>query len=80
MCVMVSESGKLYTFGANGEGQLGMGGSHPNSPQPQYLEMLEPLEFTMLAAGADHTLVLTGMYMYDHTLVFTGIYDHCGPQ
>jgi len=54
------ESGKLYSFGANGEGQLGLGHTD-NVSRPTVIESLEDQQYTKLAAGADHSVILTGI-------------------
>ena len=53
------ESGKIYSFGANGESQLGVDDS-PNSNVPKFVDSLVDQQYTMLAAGADHSVALTG--------------------
>lgn len=53
------ESGCLYTFGANGDGQLGVE-DIPSSNCPVKVEC-EPRQYKALAAGADHSVALTGM-------------------
>ena len=56
-----SESGHLYSFGNNGEAQLGIGTSvGQNNSTPMCLKSLEPMTFKMLAAGTDHSVALTG--------------------
>ncbi|KAK2158775.1 hypothetical protein LSH36_164g05038 [Paralvinella palmiformis] len=54
----IKESGKLYSFGANGEGQLGLGHTD-NVSRPTVIESLEDQQYTKLAAGADHSVILT---------------------
>ena len=55
----LSESGKLYTFGNNGDGQLGIGSSESqNNSTPKEVLGLEG-EIKMLAAGTDHSVALT---------------------
>ena len=55
----ISESGKIYSFGANGEGQLGVEDS-PSSNVPKCIDSLVIQQYTMLAAGADHSVALSG--------------------
>lgn len=55
----ILESGCLYTFGANGDGQLGVE-DIPSSNCPVKVEC-EPRQYKALAAGADHSVALTGM-------------------
>lgn len=57
--VLFLESGCLYTFGANGDGQLGVE-DIPSSNCPVKVEC-EPRQYKALAAGADHSVALTGM-------------------
>lgn len=56
---IVTESGKIYSFGANGEGQLGVEDS-PASNVPKCIDSLVEQQYCMLAAGADHSIALTG--------------------
>jgi len=55
-----TEAGKLFSFGANGEGQLGVEDS-PASNVPKCIDHLNTQQYRMLAAGADHSVALTGM-------------------
>jgi alpha-tubulin suppressor-like RCC1 family protein len=57
--ILFTESGKLYSFGANGEGQLGVEDS-PASNVPKCIDSLVEQQYRMLAAGADHSVALTG--------------------
>ena len=57
--MFISESGKIYSFGANGEGQLGVEDS-PSSNVPKCIDSLVIQQYTMLAAGADHSVALSG--------------------
>ncbi len=61
ICVLVSESGCVYSFGANGEGQLGLGGETDGTvTSPRLVEALQDKSVQMLSAGADHCIALTG--------------------
>lgn len=55
--IVATESGCLYTFGANGDGQLGVE-DIPSSNCPVKVEC-EPRQYKALAAGADHSVALT---------------------
>ena len=55
----VPESGNIYTFGANSEGQLGVEGV-TESNVPKHVKTLDPTPYKMLAAGCDHSMALTG--------------------
>lgn len=54
-----TESGKIYSFGANGEGQLGVDDS-PNSNVPKCIDSIGDQDYSMLAAGTEHSVALTG--------------------
>ncbi|KAJ8316665.1 hypothetical protein KUTeg_005784, partial [Tegillarca granosa] len=56
--LVATESGKLYSFGANGEGQLGVE-DVPSSDKPLEISSIKPQKYKMLAAGADHSIALT---------------------
>lgn len=58
----ISESGKVYSFGANGEGQCGLGDTDTSVTSPQLVEALNNLDIKMLSAGTDHAAALTGLY------------------
>ena len=49
----------MFSFGANGEGQLGVGDTTDHHT-PQCIEDLPETKYKMLAAGTDHSMVLTG--------------------
>ena len=51
----------MFSFGANGEGQLGVGDTTDHHT-PQCIEDLPETKYKMLAAGTDHSMVLTGRY------------------
>lgn len=58
--LLLTESGKVFTFGNNGEGQLGVDDeSVSSSVDPVEVKGLEPMKIKMLAAGADHSVILT---------------------
>ena len=58
----VSESGRLYGFGANNDGQVGNGEEKDKVPKPVHLSTLEDQPFAMLAAGSEHSAALTGKF------------------
>ena len=59
------ESGKLYSFGNNGDGQLGIGSSGTdvqNQSTPKAIDTVnDTLTWNMLSAGNDHSVALTGI-------------------
>lgn len=56
---VVSESGEVFTWGCNREGQLGYGTSHSASNYtPRLVEYLKGKVFTSVAAAKYHTIVL----------------------
>ncbi|XP_068757073.1 X-linked retinitis pigmentosa GTPase regulator-like [Montipora capricornis] len=55
---VVTENGKLYTFGSNGWGQLGHGNTVPLSC-PKLVKRLKPEKVRLVAAGRNHTIVST---------------------
>ena len=58
VCVF-TEDGKLYVWGGNGEGQLGMG-DDSEVPVPKELDMDQPI--TCIACGYYHSALVTGKY------------------
>ncbi|XP_064594813.1 X-linked retinitis pigmentosa GTPase regulator-like [Liolophura sinensis] len=56
--IVATESGLLYSFGANSEHQLGVD-DVPGTNDPKRIDTLEPTKYKMLAAGADHSMALT---------------------
>ena len=71
----VSESGNIYTFGANGEGQLGVE-EVTESNVPKHVETLDPTPYKMLAAGCDHTMALTGQWCFLSFSLYLLTYRH----
>lgn len=56
---VVSESGEVFTWGCNKEGQLGYGTSNSSSNNsPRLVESLKGKVFTTVAAAKYHTVVL----------------------
>jgi len=58
LCVLVS--GKLYSFGANGEGQLGLQEDADRICVPKCVNLPTHSTIKMVAAGAEHSVLLTG--------------------
>ncbi|XP_077014348.1 RCC1 and BTB domain-containing protein 2 isoform X2 [Tamandua tetradactyla] len=59
MCSMaVADTGKVYVWGYNGNGQLGLGNSG-NQPTPCRIAALQGIRVQRVACGYAHTLVLT---------------------
>lgn len=56
----VSDSGKLYGFGANGEGQLGLPEDADRVCVPKCINLPTHSTIKMVAAGAEHSVLLTG--------------------
>jgi len=55
------ESGKVYSFGANSEGQLGLGSADAeNRTTPQLIDGLPEEQYKVLTGGTDHAAALTG--------------------
>ena len=56
-----TESGKLFSFGANGDCQLGVPSEKGQSAlKPVHIAGLKEQQYKMLAGGADHAAALTG--------------------
>ena len=62
-CYIFSESGKVYSFGANGEGQCGLGDAETSVTTPHVVEALQNLDIKMLSAGTEHSAALTGQLL-----------------
>ncbi|KAK7494796.1 hypothetical protein BaRGS_00013923, partial [Batillaria attramentaria] len=56
--IIATESGKIYTFGANNDGQLGIDGL-TSTDTPKHVDSLEDTQYKMVAAGSDHSMALT---------------------
>ena len=56
---LLTESGRLYTFGVNKCGQLGLG-HHNSVNKPSCVKSLKEQKVVMVACGLTHTLILTG--------------------
>ena len=54
---MVTNSGRLFTFGSNEWGQLGLGHNN-NVIKPSCVKVLKPDQVTKVACGRHHTLVV----------------------
>ena len=66
MCfVICTESGKIFSFGANGESQLGRGDVDDTSA-PGVIDALKTTQYSVLAGGTDHSAVLTGQLLKSH--------------
>jgi E3 ubiquitin-protein ligase HERC4 len=60
--VALTDSGEVYTWGGDPEGQLGLGSSNESHVQliPHLVLSLSKFKITEIAAGGAHTLALTG--------------------
>ncbi|XP_046333895.2 X-linked retinitis pigmentosa GTPase regulator-like isoform X3 [Haliotis rufescens] len=56
--IIATESGKLFTFGANGEGQLGIEDIN-DANIPRHIDSLDAVPYSMLGAGVEHSVALT---------------------
>ncbi|KAJ8026832.1 X-linked retinitis pigmentosa GTPase regulator [Holothuria leucospilota] len=56
--IALSKAGKLYTFGAGGEGQLGLGDSD-GSEVPKQVQSLDCYTVAQMSCGTDHSFILT---------------------
>ena len=58
----ILDSGKLFSFGNNGEGQLGIGSTDgQNQRKPIQVEGMQSERIKMLSAGNEQSVALTGM-------------------
>ncbi|XP_026546857.1 X-linked retinitis pigmentosa GTPase regulator-like [Notechis scutatus] len=57
---VVTENGKLYMFGSNNWGQLGLGTKN-TVRKPTCVKVLKPEKVKLVACGRNHTLIYTGM-------------------
>lgn len=55
----ITESGNLWAWGCNREGQLGLGSLLIESPEPRLVASLKDVKVTEVAAGAQHSLAVT---------------------
>ena len=58
--LFTTDSGHIYSFGSNSEGQLGIK-DVSDLHLPKCIESLESAEYKMLAAGSDSSVALTGI-------------------
>ena len=58
-----AESGKLYSFGSNNDGQLGLGVKDDKVCSPTLINSLGEQRYQMLSAGMDHSAALTGRWI-----------------
>ncbi|XP_022588093.2 ultraviolet-B receptor UVR8 [Cyclospora cayetanensis] len=58
-CVALSASGRVYAWGSNAYGQLGLGGGARTVEGPHLVTALRDHKVTAIACGALHTLCLT---------------------
>ena len=61
--LVVSATGRLYSFGAGGDGRLGHG-EHSNELAPRLVEKLEGVRVLEVAAGEHHSLALCDGKVY----------------
>ena len=54
------DTGRCFSWGWNGHGQVGVGSSVSVIPSPRLVQALDGLLVTQVAAGLFHTLFLTG--------------------
>lgn len=57
------ESGEVFSFGCNDEGQLGVSDLEPHS-EPAEIRHLRGQKIIGLAAGAQHSMALTGWFHF----------------
>lgn len=69
----VTDAGKLYSFGCNGEAQLGLGDENQDRIHtPQVIKLAKSTKIKTLSAGSYHSAYLTG----NHD-VFSRVYLYC---
>ncbi|XP_004756148.2 probable E3 ubiquitin-protein ligase HERC6 isoform X4 [Mustela putorius furo] len=55
----LSEDGRLFTWGSNSHGQLGLGKECPSQASPQRVQFLDGIPLTQVAAGGAHSFALS---------------------
>lgn len=68
---MFLESGKVFVWGSNSEGQLGFESSKTNCKQPTLLEFKDKIRD--ISCGYYHTAVITGNFMSNYVLLLLTI-------
>lgn len=63
--IALTRDGRLYSFGENTFGQLGLG-STENQERPQLISALMDRKAVAVACGLFHTLILTGAPCYSN--------------
>lgn len=59
-CLALTRGGKLYSWGSNDSGQLGLGPMCGKScPSPQPIECLTALPIRLIACGGDHSVIIS---------------------
>ncbi|XP_032188748.1 probable E3 ubiquitin-protein ligase HERC6 isoform X4 [Mustela erminea] len=55
----LSEDGRLFAWGSNSHGQLGLGKECPSQASPQRVQFLDGIPLTQVAAGGAHSFALS---------------------
>lgn len=58
-CFVLNLDGDIYAFGANNQGQLGIGTTSPSETAPSIIASLQGIPMAFIACGAHHSFAVS---------------------